>query len=233
MHALASECGLSHEDLRDYAAQVTNGRCDSTSDLSEVEAQEIISHLQKVAPGRGKAVKEVARRTIQYHRQKTGVESLPTSTHTSFMWRLARERGISQDGLAAMCKRMLGHEKPLSTKETSKIIEALKAMNKRDADKQQIVSDMEILKMATRKISFYEANDLFQRGYLIVVEETTGEGAPLRSVVRCFGSHLGDYKTTEWRKRSETKAVFYVADSMTEALEFVHTEQLKEQEVAA
>lgn len=132
MHGLAAQCGLSHEDLRDYAAEKTNGRTDSTSELSESEAAEVINHLKQVAPKREKPISELSRRTIQYYRQKSGVKAVPTEPQLSLIKHLAKNRGISDDGLKAICTRTLGHSKPRTSAEAGKIIEGLKAINARD-----------------------------------------------------------------------------------------------------
>lgn len=127
--ALASKRGFAEEDLRDLCEQEFGSR--SISKLTFDKANHLISKLG----GNPFPTAELSRRGVQYHRQKAGVEQLPSQTHISLMWKLARERGMTDDGLASLCWKMLGHSKPRTTKETSKVIEALKAMNKRDANK--------------------------------------------------------------------------------------------------
>ncbi|MDQ3322426.1 MAG: hypothetical protein M3525_08365 [Acidobacteriota bacterium] len=129
MFGLMSKCGLTHDDLRDYAAEVSNGRTEHTSELYISEADKIIHRLEAVAEP-----KEVSTRTVQYRRQKTGVKQIAQPSHLDLMESLARGRGITVDGLESLCRRTLnGNPRPRTTSETNKIIEALKAMNKRDA----------------------------------------------------------------------------------------------------
>ncbi len=80
----------------------------------------------------------VAPRTVQYHRQKFGVKRIAEPSQLDLMESLARQRGIGEDGLEKLCRRMLkGNPRPRTTSETNKIIEALKAMNARDAAKKE------------------------------------------------------------------------------------------------
>ncbi len=129
MFGLASKCGLSHEDLRDYAADVSGGRTERTSKLYIAEADEIIHRLESALKP-----KEQSPRTIRYHRQKAGVVQLASAApkHLKLMNDLAAKRNIGEQGLKNLCLRTIGKERPATTAETNKIIEALKDMAKRD-----------------------------------------------------------------------------------------------------
>jgi hypothetical protein len=121
------------EDLRELAYDVTSGRIERLSQLSFDEANSMITRLG----GDAFTTSRVPRRTVNYHRQQAGVKQIAQSAHLHKMQELADGRGITEEGLKNLCRRMLGHYRPLTTSETNKIIEALKAMNARDAKKAQ------------------------------------------------------------------------------------------------
>jgi hypothetical protein len=63
------------------------------------------------------------------------VKQIAQTNHLQKMKDLAAGRGITDEGLKNLCRRMIGHPNPLTTSETNKVIEAIKAMNARDAAK--------------------------------------------------------------------------------------------------
>ncbi|HQU84841.1 MAG TPA: hypothetical protein PKY59_17010 [Pyrinomonadaceae bacterium] len=126
MHGYTAKCGLSKDDLRDYAAEVSNGRTDHTSELYVEEAAQIIDRLQKIAEPK----KDVSIRTVQYRRQTAGVEQIVTVAHLTKLknlWFKKSER--TAEGLEKLCNRIIKHSKPRTTKECNKVIEAIKQMN--------------------------------------------------------------------------------------------------------
>lgn len=127
MHGYAAKCGLSHDDLRDYASEISNGRTDHTSELYTHEAAEIIDRLQKIAEP-----KKTPLRTIQYRRRNAGVEQIVTADQLNLLNNLwfAKE-GRTANGLEMLCNRIIKREKPRTTKECNKVIEAVKSMNSR------------------------------------------------------------------------------------------------------
>ncbi|MEO8649164.1 MAG: hypothetical protein ABI539_08365 [Acidobacteriota bacterium] len=129
---LAKPLGCSQEDLRELAADVTGGRVERLSLLSYDEANAMIHRLG----GEPLLTSRTPRRTVNYHRQQAGVQQIAQHGHTKLMHDLAAGRGISPEGLQNLCRRMLrGSSHPRTTAETNTIIEALKAMNARDARK--------------------------------------------------------------------------------------------------
>jgi len=127
MFGLASKAGVSHDDLRDWTAEITNGRTDHTSKLYHHEALEIINRLQNfVSPN------QTPRRTVNYRRRRDGIEQIVSIAHLGKLQSLADGRGMTNEGLQQLCLRMIKTEKPRTTKECNKIIEAIKAMNTRD-----------------------------------------------------------------------------------------------------
>lgn len=123
---LAKPLNCDEEALRDLAGDVTNGRTSSLAELTFDEANAMIVRLG------GEAMTKKARRTINYQRQQAGVKQIETAAHKDFMHELARLRGMTEEGLEKLGTRMLGHWPPRTTAEGNKVIEALKAMNKRD-----------------------------------------------------------------------------------------------------
>jgi hypothetical protein len=128
MFGLASKCGLSHDDLRDYAAEVSNGRTDHTSELYTNEAQTIIKRLESIVNP-----KPVSRRTVNYRRQQAGIQQIATQKHLKLMNDLAAKRKLSEEGLSDLSARVNdGNREPRTTKEVNRVVEALKDMIRRD-----------------------------------------------------------------------------------------------------
>jgi hypothetical protein len=121
------------EDLEEMASDVTNGRVDRLSLLSFGEANAMIRRLG------GEPFPAMAaltpRRTVNYRRQQAGVQQIAQPQHLKLMRDLAAGRNMTDAGLQSMGLRMLKHWPPHTTDETNKIIEAIKAMNARDAAK--------------------------------------------------------------------------------------------------
>ncbi len=126
---LARKQGIDFDDdvKAGFAVTVSSGRVDRLSLLSFDEANVLIKNLG------GDVFSSTPRRTVNYHRQQAGVQQIAQANHLGLMRELADGRGISEDGLKNLCRRMLkGSPSPRTTDETNKIIEALKAMNERD-----------------------------------------------------------------------------------------------------
>jgi Bacteriophage Mu, GemA protein len=96
----------------------------SLKDLSYTEAQRAIQRLK----GRD----FVPLRTLQYRRQRAGVQQLITSEHEEKIAALATQRNWSAERLVNFCKRQCGHYPLRTTQDANKVIEGLKAMNQRD-----------------------------------------------------------------------------------------------------
>lgn len=143
MFGLGNRLGCGKNDLEELAWEVSNGRVGRLSGLSFDEANAMIVRLggnpfPNSPPARGgvaavsaDGVVGVPRRTVNYRRQKAGIPQIATTRHLNFMRDLAQKRGITEDGLERLCRRMIDKPRPRTTAETSKIIEALKAMVKR------------------------------------------------------------------------------------------------------
>lgn len=132
---LGAKLGCSHEDLRKLAYDVTNERTDSIKALTFDEANGMIRRLG------GRAFDQpnqfTSRRTENYHKQKAGIKTIVTVRQKGLIERLIRQRNITADGERALCRRIIKCDEPRTTSEANKIIEALKAMNARDAAKKE------------------------------------------------------------------------------------------------
>jgi hypothetical protein len=128
---LAKKRGVELDDdtKAGFAITASAGRTDRLSQLSFDEANIVITNLGGDAYTTAKP-----RRTLNYHRQQAGIQQIAQGSHLQMMRELAEGRGISDEGLKNLCRRMLkGKDAPRTTADTNKIIEALKAMNARDA----------------------------------------------------------------------------------------------------
>lgn len=116
-------CGLDPEQLRDAVEDVTK-RTRSIAALSYTEAEQVIARL--------KGREFVPRRTLQYRRQKAGIQQVVQQGQLTLIAELAAQRNWSAETLAGFCKRQCKHERPRTTGEANSVIEALKDMNRRD-----------------------------------------------------------------------------------------------------
>ncbi len=134
MHGLGGKLGLPHEDLRDFAFEYSNGRTDHTSELYIKEAANLINYLDSLA--NPKDANQLSQRTINYHKQKAGIGTIETQAQLKLindLWFKYPHRTAS--GLESICLRTIKIEKPRTTKEGSKIVEAIKSMNAREGKK--------------------------------------------------------------------------------------------------
>ncbi len=132
IHSLLNKFNFDRDSKAEMVADITDGRTESTREMSFVEANVMITRLGGNAfANTGEPARP--RRTDNYHRQKAGVQQLATSTHIDLMRTRARKRGITEDGLGDLSARVnRGNRTPRTSKEVSRVIEAIKAMNARD-----------------------------------------------------------------------------------------------------
>jgi hypothetical protein len=134
---LKAELGLEHDDLRELAFLVSDGKRDRVSDLTFRDAETLIKLLESKLPKKS----EYAPRTIQYKRQQKGLLSEVTPTHLDEMRRLWRlVEGRTPEGLQALTRRIIRFSTPRTSSECNKVIEAIKAMNKRAQEKAKEVA---------------------------------------------------------------------------------------------
>jgi hypothetical protein len=120
---LAKQRGLDDADLHALVEDATGQP--SIRALSYVQADRVIERLG------GEPF--AARRTVQHRRQKAGVPQIAQPSHLQLMYDLASRRNMSDEGLAQLAGRMRVPFPPRTTGGTNKIVEALKAMNRRAA----------------------------------------------------------------------------------------------------
>lgn len=119
---------MSDEDFRVWIFDLTNGKSESSSDLSFEQKNHIIEKLG----GRAFTKPNKSRRTENHNKQKAGIETLVTPTYMDALRRRWREiEGRTDEGLAALCLRIVKANKPRTMAECSKVIEAVKSMNSR------------------------------------------------------------------------------------------------------
>ena len=132
---LKEQRGLTHEDLRDLCAEVSNSEICFVHDLDFETANKIIHRLGGVLFSN---TDNRSRRTVQRLRQQAGVPQVASKPHLKLMRDLASKRGITPDGLRAICQHTIKKNQPVTTAETNKIVEALKSINRRSKSKEVV-----------------------------------------------------------------------------------------------
>lgn len=117
-----------HEYLADVALIQTERRTSSLAELTFDEANKCIRSLG----GDPLSRRGISKRTENYRKQQAGVKSIETENHLNFIDELARLRGMTPEGVEKLATRMHVPWPPRTTEQGNKIVEALKAMNKRD-----------------------------------------------------------------------------------------------------
>lgn len=129
---LGKKLNCEKADLEEMAADITSGRVERLSLLSFDEANAMIIRLGGEA---FPVSANVPVRTANYRKQKAGIKTIETPRHLNLIDELARLRNMSPEGLERLCLRMIKKPRPVTTSEGNKIVEALKAMNRRDAQR--------------------------------------------------------------------------------------------------
>ena len=128
IHTLLNKKGIDAELKAEMVTRLTKGRTSHTSEMYFHEANALITEL-------GGDALDSSRRTQQLHRQKAGIVQLITPEQHKLLADLSAARwgeGWNQP-LTTLCQRMLHKAAPRTTSEANKMIEAIKAMNARDA----------------------------------------------------------------------------------------------------
>lgn len=115
--------GLDQDELRDVVESTTR-RTRSVKELTRSEADAVLQKL--------KGNQYVPLRTLQHRRQKRDVKQLVSKTQLKLIAELASQRGWTSEGLGRFCERVCGHATPRTTEAANKVIEGLKAMNRRE-----------------------------------------------------------------------------------------------------
>lgn len=122
---------VSGRDTKEYIEEVVFCQIErnpNMSDLTFDEANKVIIALG----GEPFRAYGNSKRNENYKKQQAGVKSIETDNHLNFIDELARLRGMTPEGVEKLATRMRLPWPPRTTAEGNKIVEALKAMNKRD-----------------------------------------------------------------------------------------------------
>ncbi len=117
-----------HDYLADLAHGVTDERTSSLKELTFDEANKMIVALG----GTAFALVVRSKRTENYRKQSAGIKSIETDAQLKLIDELAGARGWTAVSLEKFCQRMIKKTLPTTTEEGNKIVEGLKAMNKRE-----------------------------------------------------------------------------------------------------
>lgn len=119
----ARRCGLDSDALHELVAGLVPGT-GSIKSLTFTQAEAVIEKL--------KGSSFVPRRTLQWRRKKSGVTQVVQKSQLQLIAELASQRNWSSETTVNFCRRQAGHYPLRTTQDANKVIEALKAMNKRD-----------------------------------------------------------------------------------------------------
>ena len=128
IHQRRNVTKITDENYRVLVFNLTNGRTETSAEMTTQEADELIKALGGVPPVR-------SRRTQQRRNKAAGVIGLITPAQTATLNALAEARWGTDytKPLAALCQRMHRRNAPHTSKQAQSLIEAIKAMQARDA----------------------------------------------------------------------------------------------------
>ena len=141
IHSLKHKTGISEENYRAAILVVSENRTDTSAELTHKEANELIVKLGGTLPdyrsrqrNATSKVKGKSTRTMQRQRKAAGVETLPSGKQLKYLHALGAERW--HDGydapLAALARKTIKRDRPTTSKEASKLIQAITELNKRE-----------------------------------------------------------------------------------------------------
>lgn len=127
IHQRRSVTKITDENYRVLVFNLTNGRTETSAEMTTQEADELIKALGGVPPVR-------SRRTQQRRNKAAGVIGLITPAQTQTLNALAEARwGVNfAQPLQSLCQRMHRRKSPRTSKQAQSLIEAIKAMQARD-----------------------------------------------------------------------------------------------------
>lgn len=128
IHGLLGNFGFDREAKAEMVLDITQGRTESSKEMTFDEANVMIKRLD----GRPIFAARKAPRTEQLDRQIAGIKRIASAKHRNLMELKARRRGISPEGLGDLSASVnKGIRNPRTTEEVNRVIEAIKAMDKR------------------------------------------------------------------------------------------------------
>lgn len=125
---LGHKWGFGKEELEACAEDVTNGRTYRLSQLTFDEANAMIVRLGGIPL----SSTGTSKRNENYRKQSAGIKTIETEAHLHKIYELGGLRQMNEDGLRSLATRMKLPWPPSTTEQGNKIVEALKAMNRRD-----------------------------------------------------------------------------------------------------
>ena len=141
IHGLLGSWGINADEKAAMVSEITKGRTESTKEMSFDEANVMIDRLggQPFSAN----VAKLSRRSVNHYRQQADVPQIVTQEHLGKLHReWFKKPGRTEEGLKKLCLGMLKDkqgnplEKPRTTTECNKVIEAVKSMNKRKPKKE-------------------------------------------------------------------------------------------------
>ena len=138
-HSLLAKRGFDTEAKAEFVFELTKGRTEHSSEMTIEEMNFAIEKL-------GGSMTQKPTRTVNYHRQKTGVKAIITPEQNYKINQLSNKRGMTAEALEKLCLRTIKRERPQTTEQGKKIIEALKSMIERDKLAAKNLKEKEITK---------------------------------------------------------------------------------------
>lgn len=133
LHSLLSKHGFDADSKAEMVYFYTDGRTERSSEMSFDEANRMIHKLGGQPFTATPSISGKSRRAVNLKNQKAGIKSIVSPTHIDLMNRLWRLRdGRTPEGLKALSQRIIRKDKPATSTECNKVIEAIKSMNSRD-----------------------------------------------------------------------------------------------------
>jgi hypothetical protein len=125
IHSLLRQQGFNSEDKRLLVEEASRGRVDSSAKLNKEEANALITRLGGTPP-------RPSRQTLQRRRREAGVKQIVTQKQLNFLGGIWKRFDYRTDaGLRKFCQRVINRDRPVTTEEANKVIEAIKAINNR------------------------------------------------------------------------------------------------------
>lgn len=133
LHSLLSKHGFDADSKAEMVYFYTDRRTEHSSEMSFDEANRMIHKLGGQPFTAAPEHNGKSRRAVNYQNQKAGVKTIVSPTHIDLMNRLWRLReGRTPEGLIALSQKIIKKDRPATSTECNKVIEAIKSMNRRD-----------------------------------------------------------------------------------------------------
>lgn len=128
IHAQARKAGIGEDNYRAAVREVSNGLTDTSTELSYAEAEALIVKL-------GGTAQTTSRRTQQRRNKAAGVTKLASPKQLGLLkqlWVLRVGAEQATEALRKFCQGQIKKDGPLTSPEAIRLIQATRAMNKRE-----------------------------------------------------------------------------------------------------